>query len=320
MEGFFAAHSDDAPPEVSAWFERAARVHGDLGLDAGEFRRRLAEIGSELEAEGAAQGPGPAALRSLCHDDLYLAHALCLGSEAAWARFERIYRPLIWHAAQRWSRSPSEAEDLALQFCGDLYCATLRSGRRRGLWGYRGLSTLTTWLYTVLYRVALNHRRARAIEAAHDSRRRTGAAGAGRVAPPPDQVLAEEQIAERVRRVLPEVLGLLEPEERNLLRNYYVLELTFREIGLLVGQAPGHVCRRLHAAEARALAELRRRLRTWNVEPEDAPLELLARETPSPLATLLGGPHRDEDETPEEEPPPGEELPPEGTPPREAAS
>jgi len=292
MEGFFAAHSDDTHPEVSAWFQRALRVHGDLGVEAGDYLRRLTEIGSELEAEGAVREQGLAALSGLCHDDLYLALALCSGAEAAWVRFERTYRPLIWHAARRWTRSPSEAEDLALQFCGDLYCATLHSGRRRGLWGYRGLSTLTTWLYTVLYRVALNHRRARAAEAAHDNRCRSGAASAGREAAPPDQVLAETQIAERVRRVLPEVLAMLEPEERNLLRNYYVLELTFREIAPLVGRAPGHVCRRLHAAEARALAELRRRLRTWNVEPEDAPLELLARETPSPLATLLGGGRR----------------------------
>jgi RNA polymerase sigma factor (sigma-70 family) len=122
-------------------YARAVRVHGELGLSFELFRRRIEEIPCQHSA------------------DLYLALSCAEGFDAAWTRFDHLYRDQIIHRAASTCHSWLEGRELGLSVMTDLYLPTRTGLRRISL--FNGLSTLSTWLRAVVLRSALNARRGR---------------------------------------------------------------------------------------------------------------------------------------------------------------
>lgn len=93
-------------------------------------------------------------VRHLRLDDLYLAQACAGGEEAAWEEFHRTYFDFIKEFARHSAAGAAEAEDLAQQMLTDLW--------QRGKIGrYEGMSSLRTWLGTLIARASINAIRCR---------------------------------------------------------------------------------------------------------------------------------------------------------------
>jgi DNA-directed RNA polymerase specialized sigma24 family protein len=88
---------------------------------------------------------------ALAHaDDVALAAACAAGDEAAWERFVREYRPVLYRAADALDTT-GRARELADALYADLFGLTEREGERRSLFRYyQGRSSLATWLRAVL--------------------------------------------------------------------------------------------------------------------------------------------------------------------------
>src|SRR2546430_16826750 len=79
-------------------------------------------------------------------NDLALASACATGDEAAWERFIREYRPILYRAADALD-STGRARELADALYADLYGL----GERQSLFRYyQSRSSLATWLRAVL--------------------------------------------------------------------------------------------------------------------------------------------------------------------------
>src|SRR4029079_14180055 len=79
-----------------------------------------------------------------------LARPWAEGTEPAWDRFVRDYRPVLYRAADALDPSGG-ARELADSLYGDLYGVQVRGSDRRSLFRYfQGRSSLATWLRAVL--------------------------------------------------------------------------------------------------------------------------------------------------------------------------
>src|SRR5215831_16568063 len=83
-------------------------------------------------------------------EDLALASACAAGDDAAWERFVREFRPVLYRAADALD-STGRARELADALYADLYGLKERGGERQSLFRYyQGRSSLATWLRAVL--------------------------------------------------------------------------------------------------------------------------------------------------------------------------
>jgi RNA polymerase sigma-70 factor (ECF subfamily) len=192
--------------------------------------------------------------------DLELARRCAAGDEAAWERFVREYRPILYRAADALDRSGG-ARELADSLYADLYGVRPgKSGEPRSLFAYfQGRSSLATWLRAVLAQRYVDRTRA-----------------ARRLEPLPDEDEALPQPAlhetahpdrRRYLDLLHTALGCavagLQPRDRLRLALYYVQDVTLAAIGRLLGEHEATVSRQL-ARTRRVLRdaiehELRRR-------------------------------------------------------------
>jgi RNA polymerase sigma-70 factor, ECF subfamily len=193
------------------------------------------------------------------HHDLELARQCADGDEAAWDRFVREYRPVLYRAADALDPSGS-ARELADSLYGELYGVENREGERRSLFRYfQGRSSLATWLRAVLTQKYVDRLRA-----------------ARRLAPLPDEddwsssdmpkaapAMVESIDPDRprlgalVREALGRAIAILSDRDRLRLGCYYVQQLTLAETG-----------RALHEHEATASRHLARTRRTIREEVE----------------------------------------------------
>lgn len=161
------------------------------------------------------------------------ARALARGEVEAVRAFETRHRPLVGHALgvalRRWRpESPVHPDDLAQDFVGFLFT----DGGRR-LQSFQGRSPFTAWLYTV----ALRYFQRRLARVAPD--RRADVEPEARAADDhdPERALLASEDAARVRAAVAE----LPPEDRLLLRLFYLEELNAAEVAAALGKGAGGV-------------------------------------------------------------------------------
>src|SRR6478672_206796 len=145
--------------------------------------------------------------------DVELAAACAAGDEAAWERFVREYRPVLYRAADALDTT-GRARELADALYADLYGLTERAGERRSLFRYyQGRSSLATWLRAVLAQRYVDLlRAARRLDPLPDEE------SAGPAAPPdPDRT----HNATRFERAFAESLSGLDARDRLRLGLYY---------------------------------------------------------------------------------------------------
>jgi len=130
-------------------------------LSARDFAAALARSAARRFA-----GAAPAAaevgryLESLRLEDLALACACAHGSEPAWERFVRDFRPILLRMASR-GQQADRGRDVADSLYAELYGLDERGGTRRSLFDYfHGRSTLAGWLQAVVAQRLVDRARA----------------------------------------------------------------------------------------------------------------------------------------------------------------
>jgi len=179
-------------------------------------------------------------------EDLALASACASGDDAAWERFVREYRPVLYRAADALD-STGRARELADALYADLYGVKERAGERQSLFRYyHGRSSLATWLRAVLAQRHVDRVRAdRRLDPLPDD---TDVASTVQT-PEPDRTDGRA----RFERALAETLSALDARDRLRLACYYAQELTLAETG--------RVLRESEATASRQLARTRRAIR-----------------------------------------------------------
>ena len=186
--------------------------------------------------------------------DLALASQCASGNDAAWERFVREYRPVLYRAADALD-STGRARELADALYADLYGLKERGGERQSLFRYyHGRSSMATWLRAVLAQRFVDRVRAdRRLDPLPDE------AEVESPAKPPDPDRTGD--AARFERALGETLSALDARDWLRLACYYAQELTLAETGRVLRESEATASRQL-ARTRRALREgVERRLR-----------------------------------------------------------
>ena len=266
-----ASFRGDFAGAITRIYEKSGATRWQLSED--EFARALERsvrhrFGNRpVRSESSAQEIS-AYLDSLHAEDLALACACGLGTEAAWEVFVAQYRPILTAAAR--AIAGSAGQELADSIYADLFGLEEREVdgqmRRRSLFDYfHGRSKLSTWLRAVLAQRHVDSLRAS---------RRMESLDAGE---PNDGVLFKSQISNfespvssahtsmppdpdrgrylaALEGVLSEALAALEPRDRMRLACYYAEGLTLAQIGRMTGEHEATVSRKL----ARTIQSLRK--------------------------------------------------------------
>lgn len=202
--------------------------------------------------------------------DLYLACACVLGLEPAIVIFEAEHVIPAGRALRRMGYEPLVIDDILGSLREKLFF--LEEGRRSLLHGYSGRGELSHWLRSVAVRLALR--------AAGPHRHDPIDEDAERIAVPADSPELEylkAAFAAAFKAALGEAIDALAPRDKNLLRQYFLDELTLEEVGRLHG---------VHAATAsRWLAQVRQEVFTKVTRTLMRSLQLREEELRSVLRT-----------------------------------
>jgi RNA polymerase sigma-70 factor, ECF subfamily len=192
---------------------------------------------------------------ALAHaDDVALAAACAAGDEAAWERFVREYRPVLYRAADALDTT-GRARELADALYADLFGLTEREGERRSLFRYyQGRSSLATWLRAVLAQ--------RYVDLLRAARRLDPLPDDESAAPTATPDLDRARNTARFERAFAQSLSGLDARDRLRLGLYYTQELTLAQAGRMLRESEATVSRQL-ARTRRAIRDaVEQRLRT----------------------------------------------------------
>ena len=187
-------------------------------------------------------------------DDLALASACAAGDDAAWERFVREYRPVLYRAADALD-STGRARELADALYADLYGLKERGGERQSLFRYyQGRSSLATWLRAVLAQRFVDRVRAdRRLDPLPDD------VEVASPAKPPEPDRTDDAV--RFERALGETVSALDARDRVRVACYYAQELTLAQTARVLRESEATASRQL-ARTRRAIREgVERRLR-----------------------------------------------------------
>jgi RNA polymerase sigma-70 factor (ECF subfamily) len=173
------------------------------------------------------------------HTDLLLGRARS-GDQEAWRRlYERYYKMLRAHVEARivgLSRRPQDAEDL-------LQIAFMRAWQGLETFEYRGEGSFRKWLARVAVNACLSEL----------EERRTAALQSGALATHDEQQAQRKSDEEERRIAMMEALGELDEDDRDLLIQRIIDDLSFEEIGRNLG-CSREQARSLYAAATERLA------------------------------------------------------------------
>jgi len=166
-------------------------------------------------------------------------------AEALETLLER-HEPRLYRFARRLCRSPADAEDVLQE---SLLAAA------RGLAGFRGASSLSTWLYTIARSHCIKkHRRRRSAPMEVSLEAEEAASARERPDPAPDPEAALR--ARRLEAALEQAIARLDRPYREVLILRDVEGLTAPEVATVTGLSIAAIKSRLHRARARVREEL----------------------------------------------------------------
>jgi RNA polymerase sigma-70 factor (ECF subfamily) len=219
---------------------------------------------------------------------LDLARRCAAGEPAAWDRFVRDYRPVLYRAADALDRNGG-ARDLADSLYAELYGIEGDDGARASLFRYfNGRSSLATWLRAVLTQRYVDRLRAqrRLVPLPADDR-----ADARDPADP-----ERDRYLSLVRDALHGAVARLDGRERLRLAYYYLHQLTLAQIGRLTKEHEATVSRQLARTRQTLREAVERDLRDRHRLTDQQVTQCLASVTADPgpldLTAMLGAPTR----------------------------
>jgi RNA polymerase sigma-70 factor, ECF subfamily len=222
------------------------------------------------------------ALAKLESDDLYLAAACLAGNIAAVTAFDAEYLSRVPAIVRRIAKTTAAVDELVQQIRVAILTASAGAPR---LAQYSGRGPLHGWVRTVALNSALMAVRPQR-ETVHRSRdlaeRERG--GATELA----TELAKQRHAPQFQQALDGAIATLTPRERNLVRAYYVDEMSVDRLGVRFRVHRATAARWLQAAREKLLDETRRRLgELVDVTPSE--FQSLALAIKSQLSISFGG-------------------------------
>ncbi len=158
-------------------------------------------------AQGEAHSPS----------DAELVRDFLSGREAAFEEIVRRYRKMAYYTALRTVGNHDDADDVVQSSFISAY---------RNLAGFRGQSSLKTWLYRIVMNYSKNNLR--------DRRRHTGEEIEEWTASVPPAVEAEMEQADR-KAILKDAIARLPPRQQEVLRLRVEHDLSFAEISETIG-------------------------------------------------------------------------------------
>jgi len=201
-------------------------------------------------------------LGALLIPDLYLAFACLRGLPGAAETFDAAMRPVLSRALSGIVRTPGQVDDVRQAVYEKLF--TPAPGVQPAIEKYDGVGALRSWVRVTAVRIALN---------VHRSRRRERPLSPGLLLTRSDgQTGPEESYLKRLysgafKQAFEQALGALTPEQRNLLRYYYLNGLTVEQVGRIYGVHKATISRRLSDIREQLLTETRNQLlRALDVE------------------------------------------------------
>lgn len=189
------------------------------------FDRYLAHLAQRLSASRAAE-PADRVLRTMPAPDLYLAAACADGDEQAIALFQQTLVPDLRRALGKLSAPSSTLDDAVQKVTIGLFV-----GERPQIAGYAGRGTLRSWLRTIGVRTTR-----RLLGETHGNTNDDGddelAKMPGAVRDP-ELAMLQERYRDAVKAAFASAFGQLTPRDRNILRQYYIDELTIDDLAAL---------------------------------------------------------------------------------------
>jgi RNA polymerase sigma-70 factor, ECF subfamily len=224
-------------------FAEAGRAaHPGVVVDTDAFERHLQAVGAADPAHAA---------------DLYLAFAAARGSEAALARFDRMFLSEVGTFIARFDASAAFADEVR-QLVAERLCV----GPSPRLFEYAGRGPLRGFVRVAAVRTAIDLLRRRDELPLPDVER--GAAPREAAPLDPELALVKARHQRDYVAALKAALARLTPKERNLLRMHFADQLSIDRIGVVYRVHRATAARWVQAAQARLLeetfAELRERL------------------------------------------------------------
>jgi RNA polymerase sigma-70 factor (ECF subfamily) len=160
--------------------------------------------------------------------DLYIACACSLGDSAAIVRFEEAYFGEVRAAISRISGAATVLDEAIQQLRRTMFVG---DGKPPGITGYAGSGDLRAWLRVAATRIALGLMRARrASEDNEPALERIVASD-----PDPASALMRKEYGAKATEAMRDAFAALEPRDRNLLRQYFLDQLTIDDLGALYG-------------------------------------------------------------------------------------
>jgi RNA polymerase sigma-70 factor (ECF subfamily) len=237
----------------------------------------FAEFAALFDSDDAA----PAQAR-----DLYLARACANGDAPALREFEQHFLGATYDAIARIDRSVDFIAEVQQHLRERLLV-----GAGAKIKAYRGSGPLAGWVRTAAVRGALNLRRAGAARPGSGPGSGSAEHELGGLLDDPEIAVVKQRCSAELSEALARAVDALSPEERVLLRFYYVDRLTLAKIAALQKLGVGTVFRRLEATtrEVRAAvrAELAGKLRL-STESLDSLIREAQHDIELNLSQLLG--------------------------------
>jgi RNA polymerase sigma-70 factor (ECF subfamily) len=229
-----------------------------FGFSYSQFEELMLEVaassnwglapGAQVSGAQVSIGAQAEFLANIRARDLVLARACARGNEQAWEVFLTEYREMLYSAGYAIAGDNATGRELADSIYAELFGMTTPDGERRSkLDFYTGRGSLAGWLRSVLARRYIDdYRKARRLvsfdERIDNGEEDVAVAAQTPVLPP---ALLDETHRNKLRVCVGGVLAEMEPEDRFLLRSYYLDGRSLAEIGKLLGVHESTTSRRV---------------------------------------------------------------------------
>jgi len=251
-------HKTTIDKAVMRLVSRAANSRGlgvaEIGLRAGHSVEKYLL----KDDENASDAEIGAFIDEIHADDLCLIVACELGDEKAWEDLVANFDSVVKSAARKIAPNAEDADDLASSIWAELY--GLKQGddgaRKTKLAYYSGRGSLGGWLRAIISQMAVDRFRkqsrivqieeAREFEIlAEESSNNSNNEHIVSHADDPEEIFSEKQTADDVSQALQSAVGSLEPEDRLILKMYYLDDLKLKDIAGTFGYHEATASRKL---------------------------------------------------------------------------
>lgn len=157
---------------VGEAYSRMIALHGEIGIGFEEFVAHLNSIAAKQVGGNAGEAERRNAIAGLIDgdylSDIYLTAACALKSNPAWERFFKLYNGHIEKIAHSVSRNHQQARDVFSDVIVHLFSPDSSGGSR--IASYNAQGALSTWLASIVKRLAINRSQLRSeIESANSA-------------------------------------------------------------------------------------------------------------------------------------------------------